>query len=186
MSDNIRHMQIKKVLTAVLCELEENNIPYALIGALAFAYWGHRRYTEDIDFLVRQQDMKKVKAIMKKYGYDIYIDTQNATQFVHSIKEMVDVDYIYASKEASLNMIKKARGFKALGGQDIKVALPEDLIALKLQSISLNPNREFKDMADIQAIIELIGSHLDWEKVKEYCRILDMEGYYEKFRKFIK
>ena len=186
MNDNIEYMQIKKILTAVLCELEEKNIPYALVGALAFAYWGHRRYTEDIDFLVKRQDMEKVKAIMEKYGYSIYIDTNNATQFIHDIKEMVDVDFLYANKEASLKMINQARKFKTTDGPDISVALPEDLIALKLQSISLNPDREYKDMADIQAIVELITPHLDWKRIKEYAKILSMEDYYEKIRKFVK
>ncbi len=41
-------MQMKKVLTAVLPELEKDNIPFALMGALAFAFWGHRRYMEMI------------------------------------------------------------------------------------------------------------------------------------------
>jgi len=59
--------QMKKVLTAVLLELEKNNIPYALVGALAFAFWGHRRYTEDIDFLVRKDDIDRVKEIMQRY-----------------------------------------------------------------------------------------------------------------------
>lgn len=185
MNDKIEYMQIKKILTAVLCELEENNIPYALVGALAFAYWGHRRYTEDIDFLVKRQDMERVKAIMDKYGYNIYIDTNNATQFIH-IKEMVDVDFLYANKETSLNIINQAGKFKTADGLSINVALPEDLIALKLQSISLDPDREYKDMADIQAIIELITPNLDWKRIKKYCNILSMEDYYEKIRKFVK
>ena len=184
MDGRIGVMQIKKVLTAVLLELENNNIPYALIGALAFAYWGHRRYTEDIDFLVQKTDVQKVKAIMEKYGYEIYVDTDNATQFTHQIKEMVDIDFLYANKEASLSMIKQARGFTAIDGVEIKVALPEDLIALKLQAIGLNPKRELQDMADIQAIVELLGDKLNWSIIKEYCMLLAMEEFYERIRKF--
>lgn len=184
MDGRINGMQIKKVLTAVSLELEKNNIPYALIGALAFAYWGHRRYTEDIDFLVQRADVQKVKAIMGKYGYEIYVDTNNATQFTHMIKEMVDIDFLYANKEASLGMIKQARGFEAIDGVEIKVALPEDLIALKLQAIGLNPKRELQDMADIQAIVELLGDKLNWNIINEYCKLLDMETFYERICKF--
>lgn len=50
----------------------------------------------------------------------------------------------------------------------------------------INPDREYKDMANIQAIVELITPHLDWKRIKEYCKILSMEDYYEKIRKFVK
>jgi hypothetical protein len=177
-------MQMKKVLTAVLLELEKNNVPYALVGALAFAFWGHRRYTEDIDFLVRKDDVDRVKEIMQRFGYNIFIDTQNATQYVHPLKEMLEVDFLYAAKEASLKMIAEARGFVFTEGMSVKVAIPEDLIGLKLQAIMLNPGREPQDLADIAAIVSLMGPQLDWQKIDNYCRILGMEEYSEKIRKY--
>ena len=74
--------------------------------------------------LVRKDDVDRVKEIMQKFGYSIFIDTQNATQYVHSLKEMVDVDFLYAAKEASMKMIAEARGFEFTEGMTVKVAFP--------------------------------------------------------------
>ena len=38
-------MEFKKVITAILLELDKHNIPYALIGAVAMGFWGVQRDT---------------------------------------------------------------------------------------------------------------------------------------------
>ncbi|MGD0281526.1 MAG: hypothetical protein ABSB95_04100 [Dissulfurispiraceae bacterium] len=48
----------------------------------------------------------------------------------------------------------------------------------------LNPGRELQDLADIAAIVRLIGPQLDWQKIDNYCCILGMEEYGEKIRKY--
>jgi acetamidase/formamidase len=177
-------MQIKKILTALLLELEKQHIPYALVGSLAFGYWGHRRYSEDIDFLVKGSDLEKIKIIMGQLGYHISNETKNATQFIHDLQSMIDVDFLYANRETSIKMIEQARKFVLPGDIHVRVALPEDLIALKLQAILFNPKRELQDMADIAALVGIFKDQLDWQKIYEYCCILDMKDYYEKVHKF--
>lgn len=41
-------------------------------------------------------------------------------------------------------------------------------------------NMEIQDWADIQAIVEALGDSLDWTKIRNYCKLLDMEEVYEK------
>jgi len=38
-------MEFKKILTGLLVEMQKNNIPYAIIGAVAMGFWGVRRDT---------------------------------------------------------------------------------------------------------------------------------------------
>ncbi len=51
---------------------------------------------------------------------------------------------------------------------------------MKLEGIRNNPKREMKDWADIQSMVELLADDLDWEKIKEYCKITGMEDAYDR------
>lgn len=178
----MKNMEYKKVFTAILLGLEKHSIPYTIIGAIAMGFWGIRRNTVDIDFLVRAGDRERIILLMKNFGYDHVISGNFADQFAHLIKEMGMVDFLYTNKDGGI--IAGSKIFKGLGDIDIHVALPEDLIGLKLDGIKNNPKREFQDWADIQAIVEMIGNDLDWNKIKKYCNILGMETAYEKIISF--
>jgi len=171
-------MEFKKVFTAILLELEKCEIPYTIIGAMALGFWGIQRATIDIDFLVKAADREKIVSLMKRFGYDHAVSGNFADQFSHVVKEMGFVDFLYTNKEKGI--IETSRSFKGPDDTEVCVALPEDLIALKLDAVRNNPKREFQDWADIQAVVELLGDTLDWNKIREYCSILDMEAAYEK------
>ncbi len=175
-------MEFKKILTGLLVEMQNKNIPYAIIGAVAMGFWGVRRDTMDIDFLVRSIDREKITAIMKGFGYDRAVSSKFADQFVHLIQAMGSVDFLYTKKEKGI--IESSTTFRGLDGEDIHVALPEDIIGMKLEGIRNNPKREMKDLADIQSIVELLADQLDWEKIKEYCKITGMEDAYDKILSF--
>lgn len=172
-------MEYKKVLAAILAELEKHNIPYAIVGAVAMGFWGVRRDTVDIDILVKAADREKVIAFMKGIGYDHMIASNFADQFGHLMKEMGLVDFLYTKREQGI--IEDGKTFKGVNKDiDVRVAMPEDLIGLKLDAIKNNPKRELQDWADIQAIVEVLGDNLDWTKIRNYCNLLDVEEVYEK------
>ena len=174
-------MEFKKVITTILLELDKHDIPYALIGAVAMGFWGIQRDTVDVDVLVKERDREKVIALIKSFGYDHIVSSKFADQFSHILKNMGLVDFLYTQREKGI--IESSRAFKS-GGIDIQVALPEDIIGMKLDGIRNNPKREMKDWADIQSIVEIMGDKLDWEKVRHYCKITDMEKAYEKILSF--
>jgi len=51
--------------------LEAASIEYALCGGLAVAVHGHPRATQDIDLLVRPEDVPQVLAIARSLGFDV-------------------------------------------------------------------------------------------------------------------
>jgi hypothetical protein len=171
-------MEYKKVLAAILAELEKHNIPYAIVGAVAMGFWGVRRDTVDIDLLVKATDREKVIAFMKGIGYDHLVASNFADQFGHLMKEMGFVDFLYTKREQGI--IEDGKTFKSIKDIDVRVAMPEDIIAMKLDAIKNNPKREIQDWADIQAIVEVLGDKLDWTKIRNYCKLLDIEEAYEK------
>ncbi len=51
--------------------LERDRVDYALCGGLALAVHGHPRATQDIDLLVRSEDVARIRALVKTLGFDI-------------------------------------------------------------------------------------------------------------------
>jgi hypothetical protein len=174
-------MEFKKIITAILLELEKHKIPYTLIGAVAMGFWGVRRDTVDVDILVKERDREKVLNLMESFGYDHIVSSNFADQFAHVVTDMGLVDFLYTRKEKGI--IESSRIFR-VGDIDIQVAIPEDIIGMKLDGINNNPDRELQDLADIKVIVELLGKDIDWEKIKEYCKITGMEDMYEKILGF--
>ncbi|MDP1797647.1 MAG: hypothetical protein Q8K78_09210 [Planctomycetaceae bacterium] len=58
-------------LSAVVRQLEEKHIPYALCGGLAVALHGHVRATQDIDLLVLAEDVEALKQAVAEIGYNL-------------------------------------------------------------------------------------------------------------------
>jgi hypothetical protein len=52
-------------------ELRKREIPYALAGALAVAVYGAPRATTDIDIVVQQEDLERLRAVAHDLGFDL-------------------------------------------------------------------------------------------------------------------
>jgi hypothetical protein len=59
----------KKAAQKIVAILEAENIPYAVIGALALNEYGHRRVTVDVDLVMREEDLRRFKARWLGRGY---------------------------------------------------------------------------------------------------------------------
>lgn len=165
-------MDFKAVTSGLLTALEREHVSFALIGGFALNLWGYQRATVDIDFLVNRNDMNKVRQIVEGLGFYCIHATENVTQFL-SQKRRGKLDFLHDFHPASLSMLEHAVHKTIFHGeQTIPVILPEDLIGLKVQAISKDPVRTQKDMADIEALMNIFGSALDWNRI---------DGYFEMF-----
>lgn len=166
-------MDLKKALTLTVTEFEKNNIPYAIIGGFAVGALGIPRSTIDLDFLVSSETLHKVESIMLALGYDKVFSSENASQYVSPFPEMGEVDFLHAFRPISLKMLSEAETLPVFGkGTKVKVLKAEDIIALKLQSISNNPDRLAKDNSDIEELMK--NRPLNWEALKSYFELFDM------------
>lgn len=64
-------MDLLDELVAVLDVLESHGVAYALCGGLAVAFYGYTRFTEDIDILIREEDVSMAKAVLAEVGFDL-------------------------------------------------------------------------------------------------------------------
>jgi hypothetical protein len=174
-------MDFKLVLEKLLTAFKKHNIRYALMGGFAMGLWGGSRSTVDLDFLVHRYDMRKVHAIMTDIGYERHHHTDNVSQYTSPFKIFGGVDFIHAFREASLEMLERAKEKDIFEGSlKIKTLVTEDIIGLKLQSVFNNPSREKVDISDIEMLVSIHRESLDRELLKKYFRIFEMEDLYKK------
>jgi len=86
---------IGQTLKKVTDILNENNIEFALAGALSLGIRCRPRYTVDIDLLVHPDDYKKLEKLFKKHGLLILMNDEQTLSKVnfYVIKSMGDPEF---------------------------------------------------------------------------------------------
>lgn len=64
-----RRMNIQEECLQILRALHSGGVDYALCGGLAVAIHGFPRFTQDIDLLIRQDDVEAAKAAVRTVGF---------------------------------------------------------------------------------------------------------------------
>lgn len=174
-------MDLKKALTLIVADFEKNDVNYAIIGGFAIGALGIPRSTIDLDFLVPSDALYKVEAIMLAMGYKKAFSSENASQYVSPSAEMGEVDFLHAFRPISIKMLAEAETLPVFGREArVKVLKAEDIIALKLQSITNNPARLAKDNSDIEELMKTIK--LNWETLKTYFELFGLNERFLELR----
>ena len=173
-------MDFESVFRLLLQHFEKYGVRFALMGGFALHAFGFTRATQDIDILVDKTDMPKVKNLMDSLGYELLHESEDVSNFLGKMKELGRVDFLHAHRQYAKNMLKRAKVVPLLNGQfQVRVILPEDMIGLKVQSSSNDPERYHQDMADIESLIRTQGKNLDLDLVKEYFTLFGREQEFQ-------
>ncbi|MCD6312054.1 MAG: nucleotidyltransferase [Elusimicrobia bacterium] len=169
-------MDFEKVLPIIVERFEKNKIQYALIGGFAMGLMGAPRATMDIDFLITKAAAGKIDEILTQLGYKCVYKSENVAQYTSGLKLFGEIDFLYAFRQISKEMLRRAKIVKTLNGKlDIRVLIPEDIIGLKIQAMTNNPDREAKERLDIEALLKNNSGELDWSLIKEYFFLFSKE-----------
>lgn len=169
-------MDLKVILSTLKQSFDDENIEYALIGGLAVGGLGYQRFTNDIDLMVHEDDQEKVKTVLKSKGYSVFSENAEFIQF----QGPCPIDIQIARRPISKKMLAEAQVLPSI---KIKCLRAEDIIGLKIQAYTNNSKREFKEKADIQALVEKLGQQLDWARIKEYADLFAKWPEIEAIRK---
>lgn len=134
--------------------LEEEKIPYALVGGLALAAHGFVRMTQDVDLLMTREGLETFKEKFLGRGYVLafsgaqktFRDTTTQVQ----IEILITGDYPGDGKPKPIAFPDPSVTFTERGG--MRVIPMEKLIELKLASGMSAPHR-LRDLADVQDLI---------------------------------
>ena len=147
MSVDLRHE-----LALIASALREEGIEYALCGGVAVAIHGYPRATQDLDLLVREYDLERIKASMAKVGFtfsagmipfDVGKETERRVFRVSKTmgKDFLSVDLILVAP--FLEDVWADRETYQIGDQEIPVVSLEGL--KKMKRIAGRP----QDLADL-------------------------------------
>ena len=182
-------MNLKEVLKTLIAKFNEQEIDFVLSGGLALSTMNISRFTQDIDFLVSEESRSDIHKIMTDLGYELQdFSNDEILSYLSPLKVFGQVDFLLARRKYTKEMIQRAVKKKVFEGEyELKTLLPEDLIGLKIQAISNDPeNRYLIDAPDIKRMLVLHQDKMDMELVREYFKIFDKENLFDEWLADIK
>lgn len=149
---------INRVLNDALSALEEEEIPYALIGGLAAKNLGRPRVTHDIDLFVKPDDARRVLDCLEKRGF--VTQERDPVWLFKAWKEEILVDVIFRST-GDIYFSEEVREHVRripYNNRFINAISPEDLIVIKAAVHDEHGPHHWHD-----ALAVLTQGNLDWE-----------------------
>jgi hypothetical protein len=183
LSEGSRHFDEKSAVFAALNKiarrLDELQIQYVIVGGMALFKYGFRRFTEDVDILVKKSDLKRIHDSLEGLGY---IAVHKHSKHLRDAENAVRIEFLTAGDFPGDGK-PKAFAFpdpESVTGQSgaIKyISLPA-LIDMKLASGMTGADR-LKDLSDVLELIKILQLKADFaEQLDPYVR--------EKFRELCK
>ena len=147
---------VQHALEKVARLLEEDGIPYALIGAMALNAYGYRRLTVDVDLLLTREGLEAFKARHLGLGY---VQKFPGSKGLRDIENGVPIDIVLAGEYPGDGLPKPVSfpdpASAAVRGERIALLPLPRLIELKLASGMTAPHR-LKDLADVIEIVRIL------------------------------
>lgn len=156
---------IVETLFATIEIIEENHIPYALIGGIAVKELGRPRVTHDIDIFVKPDDADKLLTVLKEKDFDT--EKRDPFWLYKAWKGDVLVDIIFRScgdiyfEEEVMNHVRRIPYY----GRYINAISPEDFIVIKSAAHQEDNPHHWHD-----ALAVLTQGNLDWEYLFKRAR----------------
>ena len=176
--------KVHSTLKRLSRDLEDEAIPYAIIGGMALNLWGYTRETVDVDVLLTRDGLERFRNRLVGRGYVLAFPGASKTFRDAETKVKVEVitegEYPGDGKPKPVVFPDPATARYSRDGYWI-VTL-EKLIDLKLASGLSAPHR-MKDLVDIQELIGMLNlpielaDQLDESVRAEYRRLWGLAHY---------
>ena len=161
MSEASRHFDEKSAVFAALQRitrrLKELDVPYAIVGGMALFKHGLRRFTEDVDILVRKADLKRIHLALEGLGY---IAPRKHSKTLRDTENGVRIEFLTTGEFPGDGKPKPVAfpdpDTVSVESNSIKyISLPR-LVELKLASGMTGAGR-LKDLGDVEELIKLLN-----------------------------
>jgi len=171
---------VYETLRRLAGRLHEEGIDYAVIGGMALAAHGYRRFTEDVDIILTPQGLEEFREKLVGRGY-LPAFTGALKRFrdtASNVKIEILTTGDYAGGKPG-PIVFPDPGSASVEREGLRVITVEKLIELKLAS-GLNVPHRLRDLADVQDLIvnlELplqLAEQLDESVRPEYRRLWEL------------
>ncbi len=153
---------VHATLHRICRRLNNLDIPYAVVGGMALFKHGYRRFTEDVDILVTEKDLKLLHSKLSGLGYvPLFEKSKNLrdTESGVRIEFLLTGDHPGDGKEKPVAFPDPSD--VAESRDDIRVLNLPTLVELKLASGMTGSDR-MRDLADVQEMIKLFSLPADF------------------------
>lgn len=162
---------VQRAAAKVARLLEEDEIPYAVIGAMALNEHGYRRVTVDVDLLLTAEGLENFK---KKHLGLGYVQKFPGSKGLRDTENGVTIDIVLAGEYPGDGLPKPVvfpdPASVAVRGERLALMPLPRLIELKLASGMTAPHR-LKDLADVIEVIRILKLPADLvEELDPYVR----------------
>lgn len=150
---------------------DEEGIPFVIAGALALAVHGRVRLTEDVDVLVRREDLERFKKQWLGRGY---VEIAAGRKAIRDTQSGVRIDFLLSGDFPGDGLPKPVAfpdpALVPRAGEDLRVLPLDQLIELKLASGMTAPHRG-QDLVDVIELIRVRSLPREHgEVLNEYVR----------------
>ena len=160
MSESSRYFEersaVQDALRRITLKLRELQVPYAVVGGMALFVHGLRRFTEDVDILVTEEDLRKVHFELDGLGY---LRPFAGSKNLRDTETGVRIEFLITGQFPGDGRPKPVAfphpGDVAFERDGISYVNLPVLVDLKLASGMTNSDR-IKDLADVQELIKLL------------------------------
>jgi hypothetical protein len=175
LNESGRHFEqnslVFETMRRIAARLNELNIPYAVVGGMGLFRLGYRRYTEDVDILVRKKDVRLIHKKLEGLGYRrLHAKSRHLrdTQSGVKIEFLTSGDYPGDGKKKPIAFPDPASVSDQVG--QIGYINLEHMIELKLASGMTGADRR-RDLSDVLELIKALKLPADFsEKLDPYVR----------------
>jgi predicted nucleotidyltransferase len=167
-----RKPSIPEAYRKALSFLEEQKVPYVVVGGLAAAFQGEPRATNDVDFMVTVDTARvwRLAEEAQRAGFDVDPHLADLHWRMNGFVrlwlgppgEQVAVDLMACATEFLREAAWRAQQ-ALLMGRRVPIASPEDLILFKLAAY------RDKDVPDITAIFQRHEAEVDREYLRKWA-----------------
>lgn len=186
MDDSLDRLRLP--LTALMRWFKEARLRAAIIGGVAASLRGKPRLTKDIDVVVLGADPEAL--IRSSAPFDFFPRMNDALEFARDTRMLllhhkpgsIDVDISLGGLPFEDEIIERSTWID-LGGLEVLVASPEDLVIMKAVA------GRGRDVVDIENLIEA-NPDLDVERirrwVREFAAVLELPDIHDDLEKLLR
>lgn len=172
----------ERALAHVAEHLDRLAQSFALVGGLAVSVRAEVRFTRDVDLAVAVADDDAAEALvyqLRDAGYEVVATVEHETQGRMATARLsgtagLVVDLLLASSGIEHEIVTRATAVDVPGVGRIPVARSEELLALKILSMT---ERRLQDRIDALNLIEF-DEQLDLSVVRANLALIERRGYH--------
>ena len=148
---------ILQELAKLIEGLNEKRIEYAIIGGWAVAIYGYPRFTTDIDFMVRKEELEETKKVLKENGFFIdngLIPLPSAGVEFYRMTKIVEGDFLVVDIQflEEHDAVWRNRRWVDWSGGKVCVIDIRDLIEMKSKSERAKDKQDIEELKKIYEI----------------------------------